>query len=388
MGKVKRALPKNITERNGVLYVEMTVNGKRIKQTTYLEAKKENFRPAMAIRDSLRKEVVNGVYEIKQAERAGPDLGVVCDLVCAYERVCARRGEPTVRTVRDNVLALSSFCRVVTGKDDVGRMKVDVLSGKSVVLFAERKLEDLGDSDSSRVSINSILRKARGLFARGLEGEYPKELVPPDLQGFMRQFATSNPYSKIRANRRPPTDEEMRPLVDEAARMGPGSPIKAVWLLNYHLGMRSEEVLACRWSWFEPGADGEVVLVLEDGRDGERIKTNRRIMVSASVWAALVQCRRPDGVYVVQGDSPSARSRLVQRHYSAWIRGVVTGGRFAGHPATSHAVRAYRIQRWTEKYGDFVAMVWAGHSSINTTRIYQDTKAVRAAGVVPMGAEE
>jgi len=315
-------LPKNIYERAGVLYVEMSVGGKRIKRTTGLiGATKENVASAVKVRDKIKREVLEGTYQINEQRRAPKkrSCGTIAELCSEYARICGRMGIPQPSTIKDNVRTLIVLFKYI-GVDEEACLArpVDAINRVLVVDYTEAAQAALGrDNLSTGITINSAIRKVRSIFKASILAELPARLVPEDVTGFMSQFSCRNTYREIQQLTVPPTDEEMRPLIEEVKGMGPGNPLLPVWLLSFHLGMRRGEIRACRWDWFVPGADGVVQLRLvrqADVESGRRVvKTSRIIPVHPDVWAALLSTRRAGQAYVVPGAHESARVRLVDR---------------------------------------------------------------------------
>lgn len=359
----------HLTIRNGVYYVigRRKVNGKsqRLSRSTGIRVGDPSPGAARAdarkMRDAMLREWRNERTDILDQTRlrdSSARLSEVCD---AYLKIVQRHGKPQMRTARRNVGALRTMVRCVTGRE-VEDCSVNALNRQFVVDYADKRLAGCEDVQSTQISVNSSLRQARSVFKRSVLGELPARLTPGDVTGFLTQFACVDPMTEQARDLQPPSDAEMRPLV-EASSVLQGSELWPMWLLNFYLGMRARECRFCRWDWFGPDQFGRMsVHIKRYPAQGFRPKGRSRVVPLADdVWRMLGECRG-EGEFVLPGSARNRR-RITQYRYNDWIRSLGWA-----REKKSHAVRSYRLECWRRAFGDQVAQDWGGHVSGRTTK--------------------
>ncbi len=317
-------------------------------------------------------------WDIIRNSKLKREVSTVGDIVAAYRRATTRLGRPTARTVEANIGSLAKVIKDALGVDSVDRQSSAVLSGSTIVKFAQAMLA-VEDNDSRRRSIVSYLRQARSIFKDKLLEEYKAEgLTLPDLDGFLNRAGVEAPKRVV--VQLGPQEIEILQKVRELRDSQPD--VYAAWFLCYYLGLRAGEVAQARKSWLRQHQVTDVeraasdwlkdrthVWVWDMGSDPTaRLKREASagiVPVADDVAAELLNIAG-DREYVIPFDKYTARHDAVNRSLPKVMRrlGWTRDGEFA------QAIRQYRYQVWARKYGELIAEMWLRHAIQGVRRFY------------------
>lgn len=358
--------------RGAVIYVRATVRGKRIYQSTGLEARPENVAAARTIRDA----VLRAAQEERFAELANTKLrqahpfASIGDLIERYEKVCQVRRDIEPVTVRYNVGALLRILSRTQEKepDACRALSSEILTDELVEEWAELSVDDGADrveEESRRRTCNATLRHARGMFKRDLIRQY-RGLKVPDFRPFMEAFGCKSPPVQYEL-----PDEALYSKIIAGARTGLRAErpdLYAAFLLVYDLAMRANEAAAARWSWIEQDGPGLVMRIID--RPEEDWKPKGRggsVPVAPGVLAALEEAavRRAGDAFILPGGSHGARYELAMQGIADWMRGLGWRRR-----KCAHELRKLKGSFWRARSGLDRAHEWLRHAQYQVTLDY------------------
>lgn len=264
--------------------------------------------------------------------------------------------------------AYISSLRLVLGESDLN-IPVDRVSRRALKRYVVQQLESRGDTESTRRSIRSTIRQARSIFSRWAMDDYRDAglKLPDELNGFLECRGCKPAAVHYRL---PPA--ELIERTHQAAKGLRESNVGlwAAYLMTYYFALRAGEAAACRWTWFDVDHNGRRWLRIE-AREGEWAGpkgTHGKVPVPDDVWDWLQDIRAVSPVFVLPGDSPTARRNLVGRSFSEWMRSMGWTG-----PKAAHELRKLRGSEWYTKHGLEVAAAWLRHSDPSvTSRYYAD----------------
>lgn len=300
----------------------------------------------------MLRDELNAVIEPRRVVRVS---ATVADLMREYERVCIERGDPRPSTVKGNVQA---FLRIA-GSDEV---KLADLDRKTIRRYSDGKIEECGDSPTIRRTIGSTLRQARSILQPKLVQDYRIDM--PDLSDFK-----TYDFGKIPSKETPlpPAPLRMKTYRAAVAMKAERSPVYLVWLMAYHLGMRSGEMTAARWDWIE-GHMGESRMALRDRPDqGFQIKGVRagNVPISPAVLKRLKAYKNVDSVYILPGDTEPARRDLIRVVFASWMTDLGWGS--VDTKKRAHELRRLFGSRVWVRYGKEECFSRMRHMSFSTT---------------------
>ena len=162
---------RNLYRRNGVYYVQATVQGKRYLRSC----------PRRNLRDARRwvqqfiataKENRTDDLEASRVRRPYPTVGRFIEVYReAAKQQFAIAGTPLPRTVNNNITLFRSIIGTVTGSKHVNELNLAVVSGELAQKYLQMKVlttepVDYQMQHRARLSAASVLRQAKSLFAK------------------------------------------------------------------------------------------------------------------------------------------------------------------------------------------------------------------------------
>jgi len=362
-----RELPdsRHLMLRNGVYYINMRWEGKRIFRSTKMTALSRARKYRSKFVRALMDDRIDALDKSRVQKERGATIGQVIEM---YESEARAIGEPGKSTVRQNISTLRRIVRVARKVREPDKQPVSILDRDLVRAYANAVIpeEKAGDSEvvaARRRSVRSDLRQARSVFKRSMRGLYEPLNLPDTLQGFLDYMVCVDPP----VNRDEYTTDEraiLRAVKGEKGEFGSAlrerddKDVYVVWLLAFHLGMRANEIAKARWAWI---VDGEMEIRERPDEGFDPKGYSGWVPIHDQVMAELVKNKRPDDPYIVPGGSYTARYNSVTRELATWMRAQ---GWRRNHCA--HELRAYRGQRWRDEYGTEVMRDWLRHASEQT----------------------
>lgn len=223
---------------------------------------------------------------------------------------------------------------------------------------------------------NSVIRNVKSIFQERML-KFMTHLRLPDLKALAGAH-----YLKEEATEFEPWEEATYRAMDEAAaKLRETQP--ELWLVNAmlrRLGLRDAELLAARREWIEleylPAGDGVgppqrlATLVIKDRLPGEfpfkvlKHGSGRNLPLDTELQEILLA---REGWLVGPGLSDSARTDLIYRTHSQWMRP------FVGEDAakTNHQLRKYAGSKVFTAHGLEAAAYFLGDSIATTDRYYR-----------------
>lgn len=345
---------KNLMLRGDVWHFVKMHKGKRLSQSTG----QTKLKLARQKRDYFLGRIREGDVMALLGDRVKRAIANTDEILAAYERVCAERGHPRPETVRNNVRSFRRLIRDAAGKDTVTATALDK---GLLTAYRRAKLDEHGDTPSVRRSMLSTVTQARCVVQKDLIQDYDLEL--PDLSEFREYFLGRYPSKEVPL---PPVDLRLG-LMRSARRLWlDRDPLYLVYLLARHLGMRSGEMVAARWSWLEEHR-GEMRMALRDRpEEGYRIKGVRagNVPIHPAVLRRLQEFRG-DSEYILPGDNENQRLNLVGRSFAQLMTEL-------GWSEVDTTKRAHELRRlfgsavWF-KYGKEECFLRMRHCSFATT---------------------
>ena len=352
-----RSESKNLIERNGVWYFQKTYRGKRY----FLSTGQTSLPLARKKRDYFDAKIREGDVTALTAARMKRSVGTLGEVVREYQRVCQDRGEPRPNTITNNVNALGRLVRDATGKQLNGQ-PASILDKNLLTTYRRAKLDERGDTPSTRRSILSTVTQARSLFTRELVQDYDLEL--PDLTEF-REYSLG---------RYPSKDVPLPPLALRLTLMRAArrlwldrDPRYLVYVMARYLGMRSEEMVCARWSWIEEHMGARRMALRDRPEEDYKIKGVRagNVPIHPAVLRRLMAYRKPYSEYILPGDTRNKRHTLVGRSFAEFMTDQ-------GWDQIETTKRAHELRRLYGsavfvKYGKEECWMWMRHCSFSTT---------------------
>jgi integrase len=206
---------------------------------------------------------------------------------------------------------------------------------------------------SKRRSYNASLQQAKSVFGRRYMPAY-KALRMPPLVDFMALMP-------VRVAREPwvaPEHSVIEKLGVELAKLEQDKdPLAAVIILAGYAGLRSNEIIHCRWAWF-----GDRGIRVAPDRDF-RVKgfASRIIAITQDVRERLLALKQGDD-YVIAGSFITDRENLVRRRACQWVRQCGIADR-----KPLHALRKLFGSLVATGQGLYAAQRALGHSSPSVT---------------------
>jgi integrase len=375
-------LPRNIEVRRAeasgraIFYIRATVAGKRIFQSSGLDANEANLQAARGIRDAVLREAHVGRFaelESTQIRTMTPfcSIGEVLD---RYEEVCLIRRDVTHETMLYNVAAMLRILTRVRGigEDAARKLSTAVLTDELVEQWAGKCLEGVAggaQEDSAKRTCNATLRHARCLFKSDIVRQY-RGLKLPDVRGFMEAYAVECPAVRYEL---PAAEEYTAVIHDARTNLRERNPeLYAAFILCFDLALRADEAAAARWSWLEhedvAGAQRWRLAVVD--RPGEDWRPKGRggaVPVAPGVLEALEAAvgRRDGDPYILPGGTRTARYDLAMRGLAKWMRGLGWRRR-----KCAHELRKLKGSFWRARCGLDRAFEWLRHANYQTTVDY------------------
>lgn len=357
----KRA--RNITKRqNGVWYFTMLYKGERYSES--LETADKEVAAARA--RLMREKIITKAWD-KRLGLVVRGAATIGEILAAFDRYAmSRLGE---RTGRDYRSAVRLVLRRGLGRpelDDgaVGNLSSNVLSAKLVRDFesaflgaAMVEVQTTGDVSklaSAKRSVNSYMRLARGVFTpAALDFYRAMELVLPEAG--LTEFMKARVIEEPKLNRRPPSEEEVRPLFQAATVLKAADPdVYITWLTATWTGLRRGELRGLKRVWLKQ-MNGFWVFDLPEGwqKNGEADTVPVHPSLAAELqWYFKLQLSElvfPDG-------------RVFGRVYE-WMRGLGwTEKKFL------HVMRRYFADQARRQHGEEWAKALMRHAEGSTLR--------------------
>jgi integrase len=284
-----------------------------------------------------------------------------------------------------------------------GKISLAVLTKERVQTWRTAFLKDAGDSflsqDSRKVTINSVLRSAKSLFAPAILDLVKDKLVLPEPLPFAGVKAIKQGSRKYRS------EVDLELLIAQAhVELAPTEPEAfKIFLLATFAGLRRKEADLLEWQSVRFD-EGVIRIERTDHFKGKTDGSCADVDVDREVMELLRGYRaKATGKFVIESDrQPHAASSY--QHYrcqpsfrklSDWLR---TKG-ITGHQ-TTHILRKEYGSQLCEKFGIHSASVGLRHASIGlTSSFYVDNRKRATLGlghllsgdqptkVVPMSAE-
>jgi len=371
---------RNLKVRKEKYYLRITVKGRKYFETLHVPftGRKAEEKEAIARMEEKLRLIRNENFSTTERKEAMDETrtkvstATIGKLIDRYKTAAAASGIKK-ETVRDYINSLKVVIRT-KHPGDPSNLPCTILTDDLVIAYRDSVLasrpKTKGAQDTARRTIQSTLTQARAVFAKWTYTDF-KSLKLPNMDGFLRGGMVRAKIKKyelpahhlikktVKAGRalRDPIDGED----EKAAALR--QQLFLAFLLTYDLGLRAEEAVQCKRSWFRKDDQGIHWLGVIHREDEEYDpKTPRSIPVPALIYADLMElgCAAE-----LLGGSVTARRNLIQRSLAPWMRSLGwTRNKCA------HELRKLRGSFWRSKYGLDRAHAWLGHSSYQTTLDY------------------
>jgi integrase len=350
----------NVFQRKpgGNYYVRTEVRGEKVFQSLKTTRKAVAMDRAKAIVGKMRE----GQFAAVKAVRSKSEAPTFGELVEAYRAAALSRGLKP-KFIPGNIACLRRVVGMEEAAFKTARLHLDE---KTLADYVDRSRPAEHTPEGLlrwRRSARATIRKARTLFAAWALQEYRRKgFALPDLKAFLKAELVPG-KGVAKKYTRPP--QEQVDAVKAGARVlrEEGSPLYTVFLLTYSLALRAEEAAFARREWLRNGPEGWELTVPVDELYMPKGMRERGIPVHPDVAADLVAAADAVGSgYFLPGDVSGARYNLVQREFSAWMRGLGWT-----RPRCAHELRALQGCRWFTEQGPAVAQKLLGHASVATT---------------------
>ena len=355
---------KNLAKRNGTFYMVKTVSGRRFMEslgTKDAKVARERLRVKLSALNDPRYPDADTALQSTRIRSNYPTVG---GLLAKYMEVVTVLGRPIEGTARRNAAALRLVVREGLGCENADAQSIGALDGALVQNYGAAKINPAAGgqvAESARRSVVSTLLQARSVFKPSCRQAYAdsKMPLPYTLDAFLtRVVCHADPVEW-----KPPADDELKPVLIGAELLNVCPALYQVWLLAYYLGLRSSEMVALRWTWFEERDARLWVHVCDRPAEGYSPKgSSGWTPVAPDVFGAL-QRAQTESVYVLPGSTRTQRQDLVGRQFAGWMR-----RRGWKRRETAHELRKIRGNIWAAEYGIDVASAWLRHSGTGVTR--------------------
>lgn len=356
-------LPKNITRRNGELYVTKSYRGQRLSRSLHTKnmdlARK---RAAEYIKDFI-KAIDEDVWEgmdRKAARRQFPTVGEVLDhyrTFAAFQGVSQATVAGYIAKLRRSLEALGHSRWESAGTELLTADLADDLIEHWLIKRAPDIDKDLRVHQATVNMVQSQLRNAASIFSRKALKHYERKGLK--LPRTILEFGPSASYrERVKTYSLPPLDLVKATL--EAGYELP-DPLWLVFVGCFDLACRGDDLASARIDWFVQ--DGEGNRYLEVPGHMTKGKSLHRKPCPPALYAAL--CRKVgEREHILPGESYTARLELVQRGtFRLWMREL--GWRTHKLAHELRALRACYV--YFHGGGPVAAKQLLGHSTIATT---------------------
>ena len=259
-----------------------------------------------------------------------------------------------------------------------GKIRLGALTKEKIQAWKTAFLKDAGDSfkaqDSRTVTINSVLRSAKSLFATAILDLVKDKLVLPEPLPFAGVKAIKQGSRKYRS------EVDLESLIAQAhAELAPADPeVFKIFLLATFAGLRRKEIDLLEWQSVRIN-EGVIRIERTDHFKGKTDGSCADVDVDQEVMELLRGYRaKAIGKFVIESDrQPHAASSYQHyrcqpsfRRLSDWLR---TKG-ITGHQ-TTHVLRKEYGSQLCEAHGIHAASVGLRHASIGlTSSFYVDNR--------------
>lgn len=364
-----------IWKRGEIYYLACVVNKKRISKSLGTGDRGEAKRRAKAYVDAAR----SGEWDKLKGVDRQAECATLGEIFAAYRAAVPVLGV-SAGAAENYIRSLSLIVRVGLGLQpaaDVCGQSGSVVTGDLAERYQAAMLDGAVNRERAQRSIRSTWVQARALFSRRALRRAYKDLVIPDMRSFSEAEIDGAPDDPVL-----PDDALWRRTLDQAeAWCVAGSPLYAVFLLEYNLAMRRCEAVAARWDWItmEGAQGGESKRVISIPQT--KTKHPKTLEVTDDIWERL-QTYRNDGEYILPGASKTARMKLAGREFSKALRAIGFGTSI--FTKTGHTLRKMIGSVVLMKHGIVAAQAYLGHKDIRTTQKWY----ARYLGLPPaMGAD-
>jgi len=351
-------MPDNLEKRGDFYYWSARVNGRRFRRSL----KTGNRRAAIGLAAKHRAAAEAGRFDALDEVRVDRSCCTLDELTTDYRRVAAMRGIKE-RTAANYCSALGKIIRTVHGQGyTLVGTSAKLLTGDLVQRYAELRVAGTGSDELRRRATRSAISTLTQ--ARAVTSPWARQAMRvslPDLTGWLG----AQPLRPAPVVYRLPPEDLVNRTLDAARELaGSDRDLYLVFLLCYHLALRSGEAVAAEWSWFRT-AQAPVVLDLIPRPHWCPKGRPRSLPVHETVWGELAALRVPGASHILPGDTSRSREDLVGRRFAGWMR--AQGWSAATYPKAAHELRKLQGARWYSEIGAEVAQTWLGHISIETT---------------------
>lgn len=164
-------------------------------------------------------------------------------------------------------------------------------------------------------SANKDLRQAKAAFSdKAMKIYDDRGIRLPEMDGWRDVSLFGGLNQKYRL----PTAALIRRVMQRIRELPQGSDLWLAAYLAAHIGMRRNEIIFARWSWFRPSNSPRVEIARESDFTPKRTH-ERAVEVEPSVFDAVYGCKKPGAVYVLSGDE-AARREVVDDTLVGFLR--------------------------------------------------------------------
>jgi integrase len=103
---------------------------------------------------------------------------------------------------------------------------------------------------------------------------------------------------------------------------------------------------------------------------GPKNLVNHSVPLSDHVWDGLQAVRAQDNDYILPGAHATARKKLINTDFAAWMRSVGWGRET--YPKAAHELRKLAGSMWYTKAGLQWAAAWLGDTAATVDHFYSD----------------
>lgn len=228
---------------------------------------------------------------------------------------------------------------------------------KSLRHKAAEELDDELKRVSALRSANKDVRQAKAIFSdEALEIFKGKGIRLPDMTAWKNVVQ----FGDVAVHYHLPEVGLIASVMGKIRQLTPGSEVWLATHLAAQFGLRREEIISCRWSWFKPGAVARVHIVRESDFVPKK-GHERHVEIQPWAFNAIKAFQKSGSVYVLNGNA-AERKKTVDKTTIALLRDA---GIVAQKPL--HELRKWFGSWTTAQRGLTFAQRQLGHDSYATT---------------------
>lgn len=362
-------MPDYISQPRGkskIRHARFTIGDREINQSLQTSDKQL----AVARAKKLRRELLEGRWEVLDALRIKRDVSTFADLFTAYDDYAAG-ADISPRSVRENKTCLARIVRAYYGEQfDPAKDRLSILTATGLRKYEAARIKAAKDAgplaiNTAHTTAHSTAQQARSLFAQDCLQSYAyRDLKLPDLAAVLAYKLKRGKTKRFQA----PEKDLMAATVAAIAQLKQQHPARWMALmLAANLGLRRGEGVAAQWAWVAQieltnGQAGYVMHVVKR-TDFDPKGSERTINIPPDFWAEMLVMRTSCG-HILPG-STNKRKALYADNV-AWLRAL---GWTANKP--THEMRKLFGSAMATEHGLFAAQSALGHSDPRlTSQVY------------------